>query len=169
MKDVAVVKTAVLFRRRLDCLLSDDARRLAFENDCLDLIAAGDNTDVARVNELGEVEVVSVGAILGDVTVDSDKVARRYVCEGSFTEDVNTVTVSQESSSLFTTGILPLRGAVIVVRLRRADPETIGTLGSDKTSHIYNAWIEEVSFAIRNRIDETSYQCHSEETSTYLR
>jgi hypothetical protein len=138
LEDVAVVETAVLFRRRLDGFLSDDVRSFTFENNGLDLVTAGDHTDVARVDELGEIKVVLVGAVLGDVTVDSDQVACRDVCKSILAEDINTAAVSQRRSMTSLRQILPLRGAVIVVRLRRADPKPIGTLGSDKTSHIHN-------------------------------
>jgi hypothetical protein len=138
LEDVAVVETAILFRRRLDGFLSDDARSFTFQNNGPDLIAAGDHTDVARVDELGEIQVVLVGTILGDVTIDSDQVACRDVGKSILAEDVYTAAVSQRRSMTFLRKILPLRGAVIVVRLRRADPKTIGTFGSDKTSHIHN-------------------------------
>lgn len=88
LKDVAIVETTVLFRRRLDGFLADDASSLTPENDGLDLIAAGDDTDVARVDELGKIQVVLVGAVLGDVTVDSDQVACRDICKSILAKDV---------------------------------------------------------------------------------
>jgi hypothetical protein len=88
LEDVAVVETTVLFRRRLDGFLADDTSSLTPEDDGLDLITAGDNTDVARVDELGKIQVVLVGAVLGDVTVDSDQVACRDICKSILAKDV---------------------------------------------------------------------------------
>lgn len=92
-EDIAVIKTAVLLPGRLDILLANDARGLALENDSLDLIVAGHNADVGRVDDLGEVDVVFVGAVLSDVTIDGDEVADCHVSEGITAKDVDAANV----------------------------------------------------------------------------
>lgn len=140
-KDIAVIKTTVLLPGRLDVLLADDAGSFAFKDDSLDSVATGYDSDVAGVDDLGKVEVVFGGAVFGDVAVDGDEVAGGHIAECIAAEDVDAEyvrlgkwQVACEKQSI------PLRRAVVVVRLRRADPESTGTFGRDKTSDVLDAW-----------------------------
>lgn len=89
-EDIAVVKATELLPGRLDISLADNARCLAADHNRLDFVTTGHNTNVTRVDDFGEIGVVLVGSVLGNVAIDGDKVTDSHVSESIATEDVDT-------------------------------------------------------------------------------
>lgn len=93
-KHIAVVEATELLSGRLHVSLANNAGCLAADHNRLDFVATGHNTDVAGVDDLGEIGVVLAGAVLGDVAIDGDQVTDGHVSESIAAEDVDTVVVS---------------------------------------------------------------------------
>jgi hypothetical protein len=110
-EDIAVVKATELLSGRLDVPLADDTRCLAVNDNSLDFIATRYDTNVAGVDDLGQIQVVLARTIFGDVAIDSNKVAHCHVSESITTKDVDTESrqISCESSSCSMSRLTSLR------------------------------------------------------------
>jgi hypothetical protein len=74
----------------LDVPLADDARCLAVNDNSFDFVATRYDTNVAGVDDLGQIQVVLARTIFCDVAVDGNKVAHSHVAESITTKDVDT-------------------------------------------------------------------------------
>jgi hypothetical protein len=110
-EDITVVEATELLSGRLDIPLANDARCLAVNDSSLDFVATGYDTNVAGVDDLGQIEVVLARPIFGDVAVDGNKVANSHVSESITTKDVDTGSrqISCKSSSCSMARLTSLR------------------------------------------------------------